>query len=429
MGAQSDDDLPTQKLARAGVFGKVAGQILFNELKLKAKRPFMAEENIAQAKYDNDQENAKILFNALSHLRGTATKLGQLFAMEMDLLPEVYNDELAKSFYKVTPINRTLVRKIIINELKSPPEEIFAEFENISFASASFGQVHRAILKDNSIIAFKIQYPSIEEATINDLEILRSFASAIPKYKIFLAGTKEIERGILEETNYLNEAQNTIYFYENCHLDNIKIPKIYSQFTTKKVIASEFIDGLHLDDFLKQNPSQANKNEIAQILYDFFVHSVRNLHCLHADPNPGNYIFCENGKVAIVDFGCVKKFDPRFCEILPILFNAHLTQDKEKIIEAYYNLGIAPDKINDQFYEDFIKPFGQWSVAPLKDEEFDFAKFKHTLNGNHFMRQLANLEIFAKLADDFVFFNRTIYGLCKIFEKMNAKIKIKSRWQ
>lgn len=67
-------------------------------------------------------------------------------------------------------------------------------------------------------------------------------------------------------------------------------------------------EGLHLDDFLKTNPTQEARNAIGQAMWDFYDMQVHELKSVHADPHPGNFLMKENGVLGVIDFGCVKEF-------------------------------------------------------------------------------------------------------------------------
>lgn len=143
--------VPETRLARAGIAGATVLKMGLGELRHKVKRPFMSEQKREAGKSLLDDENAQLLFKALTRLRGTALKLAQMLGMELDILPEKYRKELEKSFHKVPPLNRVLVRKVIQNELGKPPEALFNQFDSTAFAAASLGQVYAAVLPDGTV--------------------------------------------------------------------------------------------------------------------------------------------------------------------------------------------------------------------------------------------------------------------------------------
>ena len=140
------NSIPTGKLKRAGVAGLAVAKIGAKHLGHISKRPFLSQQRAKEQKLEVDNATAEAIFGVLSHLRGTALKVAQMLSMETDLLPERYRQELAKSYHQVPPLNRALIRKVVIGELEDKPENIFASFEAEAFAAASLGQVHRPSL-------------------------------------------------------------------------------------------------------------------------------------------------------------------------------------------------------------------------------------------------------------------------------------------
>ena len=425
---EPETNIPKSGLSRAGVVGATAARVAFNQIGHKIKRPFLSDSQKTLSKEDLDNENAKLIFDALSKLRGTAMKLGQLLGMEMDIIPPAYQKELEKSFYRVPPLNRTLVRKVFINEFNKPPEEIFAEFDGNAFAAASLGQVHHATLKNGDKVAVKVQYPGVGDAMRSDLKMMRQIGATLPQTSSFSPALLEIEKRLTEELDYNSEAKNTNWFRESNRLGFVKIPYVYDEFSTGKILTTSIINGDHLNTWLDKNPSQELRNKTAQNLYDFFVESVRNTMRLHADPNPGNFLLGDDGNIGVIDFGCIKNLKPEFANLFPDLLKMQLAGKKEDIIAAYVALGVPAENINDDLYENFIKPFGDWSVMPIKKPEYNFATEFHSKTGAEFMRQLPRQTAFVNIAEDFALFNRTIYGLCKIFERMDAEIECQNRW-
>ena len=104
--------------------------------------------------------------------------------------------------------------------------------------------------------------------------------------KIILLSLDEIEERLKEEVDYRIERNNTNWFAEHVKLEGINIPRIYDEFSAQHVLTTQYMPGLHLEEWLASNPGKEQRNKAAQKLYDFFVHSARDLQCLHADPNP-----------------------------------------------------------------------------------------------------------------------------------------------
>ncbi|MEE9326006.1 MAG: AarF/ABC1/UbiB kinase family protein [Cocleimonas sp.] len=417
--------VPQGKFARSRIAGTTVMKVGASHLAHKIKRPFLSQEKHQENKELLDDKNARLLFKALTQLRGTALKLAQMVGMDQGILPESYRKELEKSFHQVPPLNRVLVRKVMLNELGDAPETLYATFENEAFAAASLGQVHKATLEDGTKVAVKVQYPGIKNAIKNDLSMIRGVAHGMSNTKIILQSLDEINARLMEEVDYRIEAENTIWFKQNVTTNGISIPHVYTEKSSQRVLTTEFITGLHLDDWLATNPSQETINIAAQNLFDFFDDSSNILQNMHADPNPGNYLFQENGDITVIDFGCVRKLSDQFCDAFPRLIMAYLNDDPKALFQAYDDIGMSQNNFTDEFYQVVLRPFGQWVTTPFKTDSFDFAKNSdYTRRGQDLMKNLHDNVAVDRIAEEFIFHNRTIYGLYQIFEKMGATVQL-----
>jgi len=183
-----------------------------------------------------DEKTAEQIFEAIVKLRGTAIKLAQMLGMESGLLPDKIQKELAKSWHQVPPLNRVLVRKVMLEEFGCPPNEMFKEFEPAAFAAASLGQVHHARLPDDTLVAVKIQYPGIHVAMQSDIRLLRKVVKGMSQRKVANISVDEIEARLSEELDYDGEAERTMWFRKNMATAGVFIPKIFEDFSTPRVL-------------------------------------------------------------------------------------------------------------------------------------------------------------------------------------------------
>lgn len=423
-----DKRIPEGKARRTGVAGLAAAKVGLGELGHKIKRPFLSEQNAKLQKDILDDKNAKILFTALTQLRGTALKVAQMIGMDQGILPEAYRKELSKSFHQVPPLNRVLVRKIMLEELNNPPEKVFATFESKAFAAASLGQVHKAELADGTTVAVKVQYPGIAASIASDMTMIRGISRSLPNTQLILQSIAEVEARLKEETNYKTEADNTLWFSQNVNIEGISIPTTYPEFSTERILTTEFVEGLHLNEWLETNPSQEVRNRAAQTLYDFFMHSSEQLNCLHADPNPGNYLFHADGSITIIDFGCVRQISEQFNTLFSQLISGYIKDDFIQVFKVYKAFGMRHAEPTEAFYNDILRPVGQWVTEPLRQPSFDFKEHSdYTISGQVSMKSIHEMMKIDHIAEEFIFHNRTLFGLYQIFEKMGATVKMQHK--
>jgi predicted unusual protein kinase regulating ubiquinone biosynthesis (AarF/ABC1/UbiB family) len=418
-------DIPQGQLSRSAVVGATALKIGINRLQGGA----MSTLGFSDAVGDLDARSAQQLFEAMIKLRGTAVKLAQMLGMESGLLPEGMQKELEKSWHQVPPLNRVLVRKVLVEEFGQSPEKLFAKFDSRAFAAASLGQVHKAQLPDGTPVAVKIQYPGIHVAMQNDLKLLRKLAVGLPQRKLASLSVAEIEARLLEELDYDREAQSTDWFRRNLVTDEVTAPAVFSDFSTSRVLTTMLLDGEPLDAWLQNNPQQKVRDAAAQRIYDCFAHCVNDLKRLHADPNPGNYLFQNDGSIALIDFGCTRVLSDRFVANLPALLEAYKAQDKEKLRAAFADFGMSYGDAFDAAYDEVLRPFGVWLTRPLEAEYFDFGRNPgFTSCARELIHAMSRIKGIDHIAEEFLFFDRTTYGLCKIFERLGATVRMRHHW-
>jgi len=420
------DRIPTGKLSRIGVYGSMATKVGINSLGSKVKKVFNRED-----KNELNAKNSKVIFEALSKLRGTALKFAQMLSLEDMMLTEEYKRELNKSTYKVRPLNRAVVRKTIKNELKNYPEKIFTKFDTLAFAAASLGQVHYAQDDKKNQLAVKMQYPGIDETLRHDMSMIKIAYKMIPHSPLVDSMLEEIDEVISREVDYIAEAKYMNWFSQKMsHLD-IVIPKVYPKYSTDKVLVMEFIEGKHLDVWLENNPSQELRNRMAQKLFDLYCFSFFELKTFQADSNIGNYLFLENEEIAFLDFGCIKRVPDTFPPAVIDLVRASISKDREAMLEAYLSLGMLTgrdDEAFDKYYESVFIPFADWTASPYRDKTFHFSLEKNfassAMEANLIMGKAKEFRV---QSSDYVYFSRGLYGLYKIFEQMDVTIEMRSR--
>ena len=190
-----NDTIPQGKFKRTISSGKMVTRLGTNQLGYYLKKPFLSKEKKYCLEKKKDIKNARILFNGLSLLRGTALKAAQMLSFESDVIPGAVRKELEKSYNQVPPINRALARKIILNNFKAPPEEVFEFFDSKAFAAASLGQVHHAKSCDGKEMAVKVQYPDIAKTISNDILLLKGILRPMSHYNIIKTAIPAPKRG------------------------------------------------------------------------------------------------------------------------------------------------------------------------------------------------------------------------------------------
>jgi len=421
-------NIPTSKTARGAVVGKAILKIGVAQSKGVVKRAFMRKSKKEASKKQTHEEIAKVIIESLGTLKGISVKIAQQVALGLPFLPQEYLDEISKSFNSIPPINKALIRKIIKQELGAYPQDVFDTFESNAFGAASLGQVHLAT-HNGEKLAIKVQYPGISKSIDSDLGVLKFALTRFAKGHNIDHIMDEVEARLKEEVDYETEAKNTEYFLKNFNHNFIVVPKINHEFSTQTVLASSFLEGDSFQSFLERNPSQEERNHYAQLIFDSFFIGLYHLQTIHADPNPGNFIFMADRKLGIIDFGCVKKFEDEFLRTFSKLHASLIDEiPDEEITQQYAYLKMidedTPEKMLE-FYQEVIKPLDRIYIEIFQDDFYDFKENQgFSERGFNTILEVQKKSITAvhNMNEEYIFVDRTLLGYYAMFEKMEATI-------
>ncbi len=252
----------------------------------------------------------KELRQTLEDLGGSFLKFGQLASVRPDYFPEEYCRELLGLLDEVPPIEPQLLDGIFLKEYGRRPEEVFKKFERIPLAAASFGQVHEAWLKEGERVAVKIQRPFVAEDFSYDARFFSFLGWIIQRSKIIkTVSPVRVVRDFIHwterELDYIKEAENLARLLEQ-NLKNklpVKIPKVYSEYTTRRILVMEFIEGETLKSYFLRHEPPPNPHKFFKEVIFFELYSFLFDGFFNADPHPANILVLPNGGFGLVDAG------------------------------------------------------------------------------------------------------------------------------
>ncbi len=427
-------NIPTGRLSRTLSSGRVAAKMGGNQVRYLMKRPFLSEDEQQASKEKLNADNARILFKGLAMLRGTALKAAQMLSFERELIPESFQKELEKSYFQVPPINRALIRKIIVNGLGAPPEEMFDKFDSTAFAAASLGQVHRARSKDGQDLAVKVQYPDMSKTIANDIKMLTTLVRPMADYDLIKTALDEIREVLLAETDYELEARNIKFFSDHLNMDRVKIPQTEDTLSTDRILTMSFMDGQVLSQWLDTKPDQESRNRVAQTLNEIFIRGFYELNFIHADPNPGNFLIQDNLDIGLLDFGCVRAVRPAFVSLYQELIQIGGSNDRDAYWSLLVRMKFMPEDLDAATRDEVISLFmemGAWINQVFRQEYFDFgANPDFMAQGQKLGRNMQKLRRHMEsFPPEFVFLDRTRYGLIRLYEQMGVKIRLRNEYE
>ena len=422
---KEQERIPVSKVRRASKFVGTGARVGVNIIKNKFK---------GGSKEDLDKANAEDIFNTLSELKGSALKMAQIISMDQNMLPDAYVQKFAQAQYSAPPLSLPLVVKTFRETLGKSPFDLFENFSKSAVHAASMGQVHSGYYKGKKV-AVKIQYPGVADSVVSDLNLVKPFATRL----VGIKGADvdqyfdEVKERLLEETDYELELKRSMHIADKVkEIDGLFFPKFYPELSSKRIITMDWLDGMHLGDFLKSNPSQEAKNKAGQLLWDFYNFQVNELQQVHADPHPGNFLFTPEGKVGVLDFGCVKEFSYDFYRTFFSLLSHDVLNNEEKVTEIFKKLNLIYEDDSDMERDFFLENI-RYSVGliakPFEFDEFDFGDKSYIKQIYEYGEKMSKAPEIRKTKKargpkDALFINRTLFGMYNMLAELEAKVKV-----
>lgn len=372
----------------------------------------------------SDTDLAIRLRKSFEKLGPTFVKFGQMLSVRPDLLPKEYIEEFEKLQDNVPPISFGAVKKQLKKELGQQINKLFCEFNKKPLASASLAQVHKAKLKDNTVVVVKVQRPNIEALIRSDLRILKSIANLIKNSEKFRFIdpphlVNELEKTTLRELDFKMEAHHMIKFRDNFKdYKQIVVPKVYSSHTSQRILTQEFINGFPLNDLLdgKKPPFSVDKMKIAKLGLDAFVKQVIEDGLFHADPHPGNLFVLPGNKLAYLDFGMMGLLDSKVQKEFSMLIISLGTKNTAMAIEKVLGMSqFSRMSNNSKFKKELYGIIEKWYGQQRK----------HISVGNLIYKIIQNCsENNIRLPSKFIMLGRALFIYDGITEKLCPSIVI-----
>ncbi|MCM8536484.1 MAG: AarF/ABC1/UbiB kinase family protein [Lentisphaeraceae bacterium] len=421
--------IPVSKVARASKLATTGMKIGGNYLKHYSKKAFVKGYD----EKDLERDNAEDVYNCLSELKGSALKVAQMLSMDRNVMPESYTDKFAMAQYQAPPISSPLVRKLVKRHLGDAPENIFESFTQDAVRAASIGQVHKATYNGRDV-AVKIQYPGVAESISSDLKMVRPFALKLLNLKDGEVKTyfQEIEKKMIEETDYVNEMEQGVAVSISCSdVKGVRFPEYIQKLCNDRIICMEWLKGKQIDEFFTDKIDQETRNKIGQSLWDFYYHQMHINKFIHADPHPGNFLVDDDLILNVIDFGCMKKIPKDFYRNYFATADKSLFDDEKlfrKNLSALEILREDDDKETRKFFSKSFNQLMRLAMAPFHVETFDFANEKFFIDlyetGEKISKQQKKLGYsHSRGSRHFIYTNRTYYGLYNILHLLKAKVK------
>jgi hypothetical protein len=424
LDADGQRPLPLGRLRRGWILGSLQARVAAGYMASWVRGGFVGEDEKTRLRNEAHLRAALQLLGTMGYLRGVVMKVGQTLANYPELAPEEFVETLGALHFEAPPMHFSLLREMVKRELGADPEQLFAEFDTNAFAAASLGQVHRARLPDGTEVAVKIQYPGIDRAIREDFRNVSALMLPMRFSERWENLRRQFEdiRAMLDlELDYEAEAD----FQERVRAmitpeTEVVVPRVHRRWSSARVLTTDMLHGLHLDDFLATSPDQQVRDRHGkQILHSAMRTFGRRL--CYADPHPGNYLFLEDGRLGLIDFGSCRALDDEdwaMCELMTEgFYGGKDALERGLEVGTSREVGEPLPPEHDRMLREMV----DWLWEPMYHQGvFDFS-------GEYFPRGMALFEEimskrFTRSAPVNTWINRNFLGVRAMLYRLGARV-------
>ena len=381
------------------------------------------------------------LVDTLSQLKGAAMKLGQVLSLEFsDLLPreilevfeKLYDDSSTMQFDEV----ETLLKKAFGKDRFSQVESLSKE----PIASASIGQVHTAIIEGRKV-AIKVQFPFVAKSIDADVKVVKKFIDAYLKIAgkhIELSGVfQEVTRILMQETDYLKEADNMLLYAKHFESDpRFKIPRPLLDWTTKQVLVMTFEEGERLSAWVRGTEAEASRSpervsQFSSMMLDLVLREFFEVGMVQTDPNLGNFLILPDSmQLVLLDFGAVNTYSHAFRVRIRRLIELAIAGDPEKLLQFAYRhrfLDPAEEPATKELFLQMLFRVGE--LFSEENQPFDFSDGDYIAATRATVLEFIQAVRHSKPVKELIFVNRKLGGVFHILKDLKAKQDLHVLWK
>lgn len=294
--------------------------------------------------------NAKKLAGRLAGMRGAAMKMGQILSMEgTDFLPREFADALAVLRNGANTMPDSQLRRVLGREYGKGWEARFEHFDYEPLAAASIGQVHRAVTRDGRELALKIQYPGVSKSIDSDIDnmaMLIRMSRMLPADLDITTFTKEAKAQLRREADYRLEAKNLADYRQLVAGDDrFIVPKVHDDFSTGRILAMDYVEGVPLESLGEEGVSQEERNDVGKAMQRLIFRELFEFRTMQSDPNFANYLYQpQSRRIVLLDFGSTVTFEKIFTDHYAGIAEALIEDDQQASRHFAQRLGYISEQ-------------------------------------------------------------------------------------
>ena len=326
--------------------------------------------------HDVEQKPAQVRFRlALEELGPTFMKLGQVLSMRPDLVPASWSAELAHLQDSCPVVPWETIKKELITEFGEEFESMFVSIDETPIGDGSMAQVHKAVTKDGKKIVLKILRPNIEKVVKSDLQVLEVIASVLNSHGAKLGfDPKEVidtfSEALDHELDLRHEADSTSMLNAMTADDVSTFPEVFTELSTKRILAIEEVNGVELTKWKDQNYSQEQRDKIVKNGAHAVVRQTLEIGFFHADPHPGNIFVLDEEKLCFIDCGMTGRVEESMRKDLAMLLYGVAKNNIDIVTKSFLKLGdITIDDVNERELrkdlQDFVERFTEGPLGEV----------------------------------------------------------------
>lgn len=390
-------------------------------------------------------EQAKIITESLGNLRGAAMKAGQLLSLDLDdYFPPEAIQILSQLQHQVWESPELDLAQTLSVELNQEQRMQLQDIQYKPFAAASMGQVYKASVAKTPIV-IKAQYPNLEQSIGSDIQTLKKIISTL----CLMTGRNmnlnylftEIEEVLLQEVNYLNEAQALnkfakLFASHNWKHAHVTAPTVLAHLSTQKVLCLTYETGLTLKEWMETSPPKDQREQVARSLLDLYILEFFVWGYVQTDPNPGNFLVRKKSEqkleLVALDFGASKSYPPEFRRNYIDLLKSVRTSSAATIIQKALDFELLDVRETYEAKLVFVElmklgmsPFFQQTA----NNKFNFKNDEFVKNNSRLSRQLIQSLKYSPPPHKLIFLHRKLGGIFAILKKLEVELDLQDYWQ
>lgn len=379
------------------------------------------------------ESNALKIVDTLCRVRGAALKLGQMISIQDN---QMISPELQAIFERVRQsadyMPQSQMNKMMTSELGADWQSMYKHFDMKPFAAASIGQVHHAILHDGTQVAVKIQYPGVAESIESDIKNVLSilkYANVFPEGLFIDHIMAYAKKELSWEIDYVREANCAVQYRsllsQFCDAEeNFKVPIVYQELCTKKVLTTELISGISIDKLndYKETANPNVKNSVLDRILRLFFQELFVFRYMQTDPNWSNFFYdYQTDTISLIDFGSTREYSEHFVNQYMDIINAAIDNDRDLVLKKSEDIGFLcgyESEIFKKAHVDSVMIIGEAIRYPNR---FNFGKQSVTEKINNLVPTMLQYRL-KPPPEEIYSLHRKLSGLFLLFTKLKAEI-------